>query len=545
MRTLLPKVVTLAIIPISCHGECANGFTGADCSLRTCPKGTAFFDMAEIEDTAHLETTCSGRGQCDYKTGECSCAAGYVGIACERTRCKNDCSRRGTCISMRHLADFERNHESLQYSYHQWDADKLYGCECDFGYAGYDCSNRVCPRGDDPLTLDESDDEVQLLRCSASASSNGHFVLYFDGKASSSIPASSSVMTLKHALQTIPQIVDVGVSYTTGSTLCRDDGMDNIVYITFTHNPGPLPPLVAETFDMDPDSVVEIAASSSFGMLTDYNGVNHFSVKGNKENEECSNRGICDQITGSCDCFDTNGDRYAGNDCSEVVTSPVTTCPGDPVCSDRGVCDTSTKRCICEDGYAGGDCSQRTCPRGLSWFGYPSSNDVAHDVLEECSNMGTCQRTTGECRCNDGFFGSACEYMGCSGDDSSQSSCHGNGRCISLRELALNHKSSDGTSSPINYGSDANEPSTFDADRIFGCLCDDGYGGFDCALMICPTGVDPLTDSTELHECSNKGLCDHSTGLCKCSAGWGSSNGSGSYGPKNDCGRRQSLRGFP
>ena len=544
MRAL--DIVALSIIPLSCHGECASGFTGADCSLRECPTGAAFFDMAEIDDTAHLQTTCSGRGHCDHTTGECSCATGYVGIACERTKCKHDCSRRGKCISMRHLADSTRNHESLQYSYQLWDADKLYGCECDLGYAGYDCSLRVCPFGDDPLTQSETDDEIQLLRCTANASSNGHMVLYFDGKASSAIPVSSSVMTLKHALKTIPLIVDVEVHYTTGTTLCRDDGMDNIVYITFTHNPGPLPPLVAETFDMDPTSVVEIAASTSLGMLTDHNGVNHFNVKGNKENEECSNRGICDQETGSCNCFDTNGDQYAGNDCSEVVTSPVTNCPGDPICSDRGVCDATTKRCICEDGYTGGDCSQRSCPHGLTWFGYPSSNNVAHDMMVECSNMGTCLRARGECICNDGFFGNACEYMGCSGDEASQTSCHGNGKCLSLRELALNHKNGDGTLLPIHYGSDANEPSTWDADRIFGCECDDGYGGFDCTLMTCPNGVDPLaTVSTDFHSCSNKGLCDHSTGLCKCFAGWGSSDGSGSYGPKNDCGRRQSLRGYP
>eukprot|EP00985_Skeletonema_marinoi_P026896 scaffold21272_cov73-Skeletonema_marinoi.AAC.1 len=62
--------------------------------------------------------------------------------------------------------------------------------------------------------------------------------------------------------------------------------------------------------------------------------------------------------------------------------------------------------------------------------------------------------------------------------------------------------------------------------------------------MTCPNGVSPAV-STDLYSCSNKGLCDHSTGLCKCFAGWGSSDGSGSYGPKNDCGRRQSLRGYP
>jgi hypothetical protein len=38
---------------------------------------------------------------------------------------------------MRHLAETTRNHESQQYSYNQWDADKIYGCICDLGYQGW------------------------------------------------------------------------------------------------------------------------------------------------------------------------------------------------------------------------------------------------------------------------------------------------------------------------------------------------------------------------------------------------------------------------
>ena len=52
------------------------------------------------------------------------------------------------------------------------------------------------------------------------------------------------------------------------------------------------PPLVAESYDMEPSSVVEVAANDLYGMLTDHNGVDHFHIKGNKENDECSNRGL-------------------------------------------------------------------------------------------------------------------------------------------------------------------------------------------------------------------------------------------------------------
>jgi len=42
------------------------------------------------------------------------------------------------------------------FEYRLWDADKHQTCVCDPGYTGNDCSQRVCPMGDDPLTTDNS-----------------------------------------------------------------------------------------------------------------------------------------------------------------------------------------------------------------------------------------------------------------------------------------------------------------------------------------------------------------------------------------------------
>ena len=158
--------------------------------------------------------------------------------------------------------------------------------------------------------------------------------------------------------------------------------------------------------------------------------------------------------------------------------------------------------------------------------------------------MGKCHRSVGECTCNEGFFGAACEYMGC-GEEDSEKSCSDHGTCLSMRELGLRHENSNGSSSPITYGSDPNVASTWDADRIFGCSCDDGFEGFDCSQRTCAVGVDPSTSDPNIHTCSNKGVCDYDKGKCKCFAGWGSSDGSGSLGPNNDCGHRLKLRGYP
>ena len=68
--------------------ECASGFTGGDCSVRSCPSGSAFSDIAESADTAHQSTVCSGRGDC--VAGNCACNNGFTGIACERSKLARD-----------------------------------------------------------------------------------------------------------------------------------------------------------------------------------------------------------------------------------------------------------------------------------------------------------------------------------------------------------------------------------------------------------------------------------------------------------------------
>ena len=81
---------------------------------------------------------------------------------------------------------------------------------------------------------------MQLLRCTADNSSGGHIILFYDGYPSTSIPVDATVTDLKVALETIPVIQEVHVTYSEGSVLCRNDGSDNIVQITFASNFGPL-----------------------------------------------------------------------------------------------------------------------------------------------------------------------------------------------------------------------------------------------------------------------------------------------------------------
>jgi hypothetical protein len=95
-------------------------------------------------DEAHFYSECSGKGTCDRSSGECQCFDGFSGSGCAQLACPNACSGHGVC---KRLAD-------VNSAYQGWDRQKTTQCVCDNGYTNVDCSQRICPSGDDPITRD-------------------------------------------------------------------------------------------------------------------------------------------------------------------------------------------------------------------------------------------------------------------------------------------------------------------------------------------------------------------------------------------------------
>jgi len=211
-------------------------------------------------------------------------------------------------------------------------------------------------------------------------------------------------------------------------------------------------------------------------------------------------------------------------------------------------------------GVAKIDCSERVCPFGPSWASLPASATSAHPPVE-CSDSGTCDRQLGACQCFEGFEGPACQRRLCPGG----ADCSGHGRCVEIRRMTQLANAEPLTTasgaSHLEYGALA-EDVAWDATTLQGCVCDSSWAvgfasgetqsaewfGPDCSSRHCPTGNDPRTyklDETICEggvepgsgyrtkgaagnlchvDCSNRGVCDHDSGVCSCFDGFYSEN---------------------
>jgi hypothetical protein len=268
-------------------------------------------------------------GVCDYKRGECTCADGYEGAACERISCAGShdptvstCANNGRCLSLRDMGnsrvDFYGDPEALIYGQNvgdskTWDADMIYGCKADaYGYYhdtitsntaylpqayGYNADRYSCPKSYNPRALEvgiyNSTNgslayNVQHLLCTAT---NGHFQLSFRGEYTSIIQHNDSVAQLEAALEELSTIGEVDVEILYGGSVYGavcDQTTDTTVIITFVTELGPIPTVKVSNNALYPPSSISIFAVTSESALL----------------YECGGRGECNRLTGQCICWD-------------------------------------------------------------------------------------------------------------------------------------------------------------------------------------------------------------------------------------------------
>ena len=342
-------------VPCSGHGICSNtpqfrcycqaGWMGADCTEMRCPFGQSWFDVPSAEGKAHGNAECSDMGLCDRSKGGCECQLGFEGGACERIACPEvgsfACSGHGSCLTMFDLAQTAtvNGGDAAGFTYGAdpterttWDGKSLQGCRCDGGWTGYDCSLRLCAFGNDPRTYYDAF-ERQALTCTGVA--NTTFALTFRQATTAALYGNSTEADVKAALEGLGTVTEVRVNFTkkhaaavanaAASGMVRaqalraadvacDAAGENVVVVEFRQEFGDLPAL-------------KHSVTSALGsMAIETDGAGLYSVRGTKDNKECSGRGWCDRVTGDCRCYDgymsSNGNNEPGRrgDCGFIIS---------------------------------------------------------------------------------------------------------------------------------------------------------------------------------------------------------------------------------
>ena len=536
---------------------CDDGFTGPDCSERLCPAGKAWADYATDNETAHRnDVECSGFGICDRMTGLCQCRLGFEGTACERLACpksenidgtKHECGAHGRCISMSEAAE-QIDFYALwrEDSYAGWDKDMVFGCVCDPGYEGFDCSNRVCPLGDDPVT--DGLDEIQLIDCACGdgwvdptdrsvwGSCNGSLSLKFRGQVTRPIDHDANALLVQRRLLELSTIQDVTVSFSLGpgSSLCRPTSLGGqTALVTFRRPYGDV-----ETLDfVDASKALDVAVFKG-GAASQLHPKN-VSRTGTKENVECSDRGTCLRDSGTCSCYkgfsssDGRGGMGTLGDCG-YYNGTLSRCPivvpiwGNENLECSGVaynCSGAPHfKCNCSAGYSGAACEFKDCPLARSWFD-EALDGHGHKNRSTCSGRGLCDQETGLCACdatNSLFEGDACQRFTCPTNDSQ--TCGPYGECQTMAKRARRSRNEKGELMKTVYTKE------WDAQKIRTCGCtemqgiygyntsDEMYRGpfayaytdgsaYDCSQGFCPTGDNPYTygvNEVQLVNCTAK-----------------------------------------
>lgn len=218
--------------------------------------------------------------------------------------------------------------------YLRWDFDMVQGCHCDPGYAGYDCSKRLCPRGDDPFTRNQVN-AVQFFKCTGTS---GSFSLKFREAVSGTITPAMTATQVKASLEQMTTMGEVAVTFSYGATACETVGK-NIIGVEFLTEHGgssfadqylriyvaAVPSLKLSTSTTVSLAFAYSTAGSISASVSSANDVTKTNMVGTKEMNQCSDRGTCDTASGTCMCYtgmdSSNGQGLSGSrgDCGHIA----------------------------------------------------------------------------------------------------------------------------------------------------------------------------------------------------------------------------------
>ena len=268
---------------------------------------------------------------------------------------------------------------------------------------------------------------------------------------------------------------------------------------------------------------------------------------------ECSSVGTCDPSTGSCNCQT----GFTGRACDRLGCN--SDCNGHGSCislseaattqDDHYLLHATTYTlwdahkimgCVCDHGYVGYDCSLRKCV-------------VGHDPLTTGSPVDEVQAF--DCTGTSGSF--KFKFRGHVTGDISYGA-HALASSETLTSTAVGTGKGESLESKLESLATVEEVTVSVEGSSTGRICDSDGAKFKITfthehgdlptLAVAPSATvtalaydsgNSITGTKTEQECCNRGLCDRATGVCTCTTGFLSSDGTGTNvaGDNGDCGR--------
>jgi hypothetical protein len=193
-------------------------------------------------------------------------------------------------------------------AYDNWDKDSIQACECDASYFGPDCSLSMCPKGDDPLTINQNYRRIRLrLSTRFGKIHSGDLGLQFQGTKVYIALVGSSSSRCTAELSYRGKFGQVICSYTRTT--------NKLFFYDLTFVNWPVTPKDNNLYNNDGNpSIYDFYCDTS---LTNYAKCDFYDLESEniREYATCSNRGTCNFNTGVCDCLD----GFGGPACSNMT----------------------------------------------------------------------------------------------------------------------------------------------------------------------------------------------------------------------------------
>ena len=236
-------------------------------------------------------------------------------------------------------------------TYTNWDKDATTLCNCDYGFFGPDCSQIMCPKGDDPRTDSQNYRQI-LLTVKDYDPFTGVLGINFQGETTFISLASPSSSDCETAFEASDKFDDVNCTYTALVNSVISFDLTFISWPKFPKENNLFPPhggnpstsdFTCDISRTDPNTVctfTDVVNTQLRGLITIANALGDANVNVDNficccasklhccnvllmiimyillfvEYEYCSNRGTCNFKTGDCTC----SDGFGGMACERV-----------------------------------------------------------------------------------------------------------------------------------------------------------------------------------------------------------------------------------